>query len=326
VLPLIAQIIPQFDLGSPFEGLIEALRGAWLFGIIRTALGETFDLLSSLLANPDPWQIGLLAGLVALLWHRLAAIGVLVAFVAIDVSGLWPTELTPVAMLLIATALAYLVRGWQFGLFTLLALGLVQSMGFWTDSMLTLALVLIAGLIAVVIGVPLGIAAARRGAVSAAVRPLLDFMQTLPSFIYLLFAVIFFRIGSVPGLVASLIFAMPPAVRLTELGIRGVDEEVVEAAQAFGARSMQILRGVQLPLALPSIMAGVNQVIMLALSMVVIAGLGGAPGLGREVVRAVMRQDIALGFTSGISVVILAIFLDRVTSSLGPGARKGTTA
>ncbi|MBS3941780.1 MAG: ABC transporter permease subunit, partial [Actinobacteria bacterium] len=164
---------------------------------------------------------------------------------------------------------------------------------------------------------------AKNAAASAAVRPLLDFMQTMPAFVYLLLAVLFFRIGVVPGVIASLLFSMPPAVRLTELGIRQVDPEVVEAAHAFGARPREVLTGVQLPLAMPSIMAGVNQVIMLALSMVVIAGMAGAGGLGGIIVEGITRLQFGRGFEGGLAVVILAIFLDRVTATLGSDQRSG---
>jgi glycine betaine/proline transport system permease protein len=181
----------------------------------------------------------------------------------------------------------------------------------------SLAVVLVASAVAVVVGVPLGILAARNDRIRAVVRPVMDFMQTMPVFVYLLPAVFFFGIGVVPGVVATTIFAVPPAVRLTDLGIRQVDAEVVEAAAAFGARPRQILRDVQLPLALPSIMTGVNQVIMLALSMVVVAGLVGGGGLGAVVVRAITQLDIGRGFEGGLAVVVLAIYLDRVTASLG---------
>jgi glycine betaine/proline transport system permease protein len=145
----------------------------------------------------------------------------------------------------------------------------------------------------------------------------LDLMQAMPGFVYLIPAIVFFSIGFVPGLVATVIFALPPGVRLTELGIRGVDSETVEAGHAFGATPGQILRGVQLPLAMPTIMTGVNQVIMLALSMAVIAGIAGAPGLGKEIVQAMSTVNIGTGVEAGLSVVILAIYLDRLTSALG---------
>jgi len=215
------------------------------------------------------------------------------------------------------TLAALVVRGWGLALYTLLAFLLIVSLELWTDTMQTLALVLVAAGLATLIGVPLGVLAARHRAVSLAARPVLDLMQTTPVFVYLIPAVFFFGVGVVPGVVATTVFSIAPGVRLTELGIRQVDREMVEAADAFGARPRQILREVQLPMALPSIMAGVNQVIMLALSMVVVAGLTGAAGLGSVVVRAVTQLDVASGFEGGIAVVLLAIFLDRLTAALG---------
>jgi glycine betaine/proline transport system permease protein len=223
-------------------------------------------------------------------------------------------------------ALALLERKWGFGLFTLVAFLLIQAMGLWIAAMQTLAVVVVATLIAVAIGVPVGIWAARDRRASSVVRPILDFMQTLPVFVYLIPAVFFFGIGVVPGVVATTVFAIPPAVRLTELGIRSVDREVVEAAIAFGAKPRQMLREVQIPLAMPSIMAGVNQTIMLALSMVVIAGLVGAGGLGAVVVRGISTLDVGAGFEGGLAVVFLAIYLDRLTNALAtPRRRRAVT-
>jgi glycine betaine/proline transport system permease protein len=226
------------------------------------------------------------------------------------------------AMIVIFTIWAYLASGPGLAVFTVLAFLLIDSMRLWTQTMQTLGVVVVAALVATVIGVPLGVWAARRPLVGTIVRPVLDFMQTLPVFVYLIPAVFFFGIGVVPGVVATMIFAIPPAVRLTELGIRQVDRETVEAAEAFGSAPSQILRQVQLPLALPSIMAGVNQVIMLALSMVVVAGLVGAAGLGTTVVRSVTQLDVAGGFEGGIAVVILAIYLDRLTAALAAPRRR----
>jgi glycine betaine/proline transport system permease protein len=223
----------------------------------------------------------------------------------------------PVVWLVVFALIALVVRGWGLALYTVLAFLLVVSLELWVETMQTLALVLVAAVIATAIGVPIGILAARNRAVSVVVRPVLDSMQTTPVFVYLIPAVFFFGVGVVPGVVATILFAIPPGVRLTELGIRQVDREVVEAAHAFGARPGQILREVQLPLALPSIMAGINQVIMLALSMVVTAGLLGAAGLGAVVVRAVTQLDVASGFEGGLAVVLLAIFLDRLTAAFG---------
>lgn len=224
----------------------------------------------------------------------------------------------PLLMVAIFTLIAFFTKGWKLAVFTAASFLLIISMGRFEETMVSLALVIVAVLIAVVVGTPLGILAARSDRFSSIVRPVLDFMQTMPAFIYLLLAVFFFRLGAVPGVMASVVFAMPPAVRLTELGIRQVDREVVEAAQAFGAKPREVLWGVQLPLARPSIMAGINQVIMLTLSMVVIAGLAGAGGLGETVVSGVQRFQVGLGIEGGLAVVILAIFLDRVTASFGP--------
>jgi glycine betaine/proline transport system permease protein len=235
------------------------------------------------------------------------------------VDGLTAALTGPPAPVWIAvfTVAALAVRGWGLAVYTLLAFLAVVSLELWDETMQTLALVLVAAAIAAAVGIPLGILAARHRAVSVIARPVLDFMQTTPVFVYLIPAVFFFGVGVVPGVVATTVFAIAPGVRLTELGIRQVDREIVEAAHAFGARPGQILREVQLPMALPSIMAGLNQVIMLALSMVVVAGLTGAAGLGAVVVRAVTQLDVAAGFDGGLAVVLLAIFLDRLTAALG---------
>ena len=225
--------------------------------------------------------------------------------------------LPPILFAVLLAALGFYFRSLTFGIGSLIGLLLIQSMELWPPAMATLALLLFATLVSVVIALPLGIAAAKNDRVSAFIRPVLDFMQTMPAFVYLVPAVTFFSIGLVPGIVTTIIFALPPGVRLTELGIRQVDRETVEAGQAFGSSPGQILRGIELPLARPTIMAGVNQVIMLGLSMAVIAGLIGAPGLGQVVVTSISRLDVGLGFEGGLAVVILAIYLDRLTASFG---------
>ncbi|MGO2660431.1 ABC transporter permease [Mycetocola reblochoni] len=225
-------------------------------------------------------------------------------------------------IIIIAVVLAFIARGWVFALGSAIGLLVIVGVDQWDNAMDTLALVLVASAIAILISIPLGILAARSDTASKIIKPILDFLQTMPAFVYLIPALILFRVGVVPGIVATIIFAMAPGVRLTELGIRGVDREVVEAGQAFGATPGRILRQIQLPLAMPSIMAGVNQVIMLSLSMVVIAGMVGAGGLGGEVVAALNRIDVGLGFEAGLSVVIIAIFLDRLSASLGGRKRR----
>lgn len=225
---------------------------------------------------------------------------------------------TPVwVMALIIIILSAWRVGWRFSIFAILALGLIVGMDLWSETMSTLALILTAAVITLVIGLPMGILAAKSDIAEMIIRPVLDLMQTLPPFVYLIPAAMFFGLGKVPGAIATIIFAMPPAVRLTNLGIRGVDRELVEAGIAFGCTPLQLLLKVQLPTALPSIMAGINQAVMLALSMVVIASMIGAGGLGNEVLRGIQRLDIGLGFEGGFGVVILAILLDRITQSFG---------
>ncbi|MBF4137419.1 ABC transporter permease/substrate binding protein [Streptomyces albidoflavus] len=223
----------------------------------------------------------------------------------------------PLLLAGIFAVIAWWLRGLLAGVLSFVGFGLIISMELWDDAMATLSLVLVATLVAIVLSVPLGIWAARSRTVSAVLRPVLDFMQTMPGMVYLLPAVIFFGLGAAPGIVATIIFAMPPGVRMTELGIRQVDKELVEAAEAFGTTPRNTLLRVQLPLALSTIMAGVNQVIMLGLSMVVIAGMVGAAGLGSSVYEGISQLNIGLGFEAGVSIVILAIYLDRLTSGLG---------
>lgn len=217
----------------------------------------------------------------------------------------------------VLAALAWWAKGWRLGVGTIVGTLLIYSMDQWENAMHTLALVLIATAIALLFAIPLGILAARNDTASKIIRPVLDLMQTLPAFVYLIPTVVIFLTGAVPGLIATIVFAMAPGVRFTELGIRQVDKEVVEAGESFGASSRRILRQIQIPLAMPTIMAGVNQVIMLSLSMVVIAGMVGAAGLGSAVYQALASINVGLGFEAGIGVVILAVYLDRVSSALG---------
>lgn len=222
----------------------------------------------------------------------------------------------PLLLAGILAVLAWWLRGLVPAVLAFAGFALIDSIQQWDEAMETLSLVLVAGVITIVLAVPLGIWASRNRAVSAVLRPVLDFMQTMPAFVYLIPGIFFFGVGVVPGVIATIVFSMPPGVRMTELGIRQVDAELVEAAEAFGTTPGRTLLRVQLPLALPTIMAGVNQAIMLALSMVVIAGMVGGGGLGSSVFEAISSVDVALGFEGGIAVVILAMYLDRMTGAL----------
>ena len=219
----------------------------------------------------------------------------------------------PLALIVVFAAIAWLLqRSWKLVLLLVALLLLIVNLGYWQATVETLALVLFATFFCMLIGVPLGISAAHRPWLYTAIRPVLDLMQTIPTFVYLIPTLILFGLGVVPGLISTIIFALPAPVRLTQLGISSVPRQLVEAGEAFGASRSQLLWKVELPHALPTIMAGLTQCIMLSLSMVVIAALVGAAGLGQPVVRALNTVNIAMGFESGLAIVILAILLDRV--------------
>ncbi len=205
-------------------------------------------------------------------------------------------------------------RSWSTAALLAGLMVLVGSFGLWEATMTTLAIMLVATLFTIVIGIPVGVAMARSDRLKRALRPLLDGMQTMPSFVYLVPVVMFFGLGNVAAIIATFVYAVPPIVRLTDLGLRLVDREVIEAANAFGASERQTLTWVRLPLALPTIMAGVNQTIMMALAMVVVASMIGARGLGQEVLRGLQRGDVGLGLEAGLAIVFVAVIMDRVTA------------
>lgn len=288
----------ELDIGGAFEALIDWLQNNFepFFNAMTVAIGATISFLEDILLFLPSW-----------------------------------------AMILLFTALAWWVASRGVGIFTLIGMSLLDrfqftlfgteivfGMGFWQITMETLALILTATLLSLLIGIPIGIWAAKNDIVDATVRPILDFMQTMPAFVYLIPAVVLFGLGAVPGVIATFIFATPPCVRLTNLGIRQVSEEAIEAAQSFGSTPTQMLFKVELPMALPTILAGINQTVLLALSMVVIAALIGSGGLGDPVVEGIQQLRIAVGFEGGLAIVILAIFLDRVTQAAGE--RAGSTA
>lgn len=232
---------------------------------------------------------------------------------------------TPHALIVVAVVAAlswWLRRSIGITLFTFLGLLLIINQGYWKETTETLALVLAASFVSMAVGIPLGIAAARKPVFYAVMRPILDLMQTIPTFVYLIPALILFGLGMVPGLIATVIFAIPAPIRLTRLGIISTPPSLVEAAVSFGATPSQVLRKIEIPFAMPQIMAGLTQTIMLSLSMVVIAALVGANGLGVPVLRALNTVNVAKGFEAGLCIVILAIILDRLfrSSDEGEGA------
>ncbi|MFK4765269.1 ABC transporter permease [Desulfobaculum sp. SPO524] len=240
----------------------------------------------------------------------------------------WPVEQTlngfdaglnalhPLIIIAVVAFAAWRFSGYKLSIFSIITFVLVGLLGLWEQSMTTLAMVLSSVLFCALAGIPLGIAAGRSDQFEAGIRPVLDAMQTTPAFVYLVPIVMLFSVGNVAGVLATIIFALPPIIRLTSLGIRGVHPELVEAAQAFGATRTQVLIKVQIPLAMPTILAGLNQTIMMALSMVVIAALIGAGGLGSPVILGLNTLDIGRAVIGGLAIVLIAIVLDRITQSM----------
>lgn len=222
----------------------------------------------------------------------------------------------PFVFILIIAAIAFWRSGKGVAIFTIIGLYLIYNLGYWDDTLKTLALVFSSVILSIIIGVPFGVLVGLNDWAKQIITPILDFMQTMPAFVYLIPMIFLFGIGMAPGVVATIIFSIPPTIRLTGLGIRQVPEDLMEASQAFGSTTWQKLFKVQLPLSLPTIMAGINQTIMLALSMVVIASLVGAPGLGAQVYLAVTQLRIDIGVESGLAIVIIAIVLDRISQNI----------
>ncbi|MGH0798240.1 hypothetical protein S3E15_02764 [Bacillus mycoides] len=267
--------------------------------IPRIPLGEWVDtLVTSLYQHFEGFFKGfsfIIGGFVELLTNLLIFIPAII-FITITCLLVWYTS-----------------RKISLIVFSLIGFLFILNVNYWEQTMQTLALVLTSVIISIIIGIPIGILASQNERFSKFLKPTLDFMQTMPAFVYLIPAITFFGVGVVPGIIASVIFAMPPTIRFTELGIRQVPEDLIEAANAFGSTSSQKLFKVQLPLATGTIMAGVNQSIMLSLSMVVTASLVGAPGLGVDVYRSVTQVNIGMGFEAGLAIVVIAIILDRIT-------------
>lgn len=240
----------------------------------------------------------------------------------------WPVELTltsfesglqaihPLIVIVVIAVIAWRVASLQLAIFSVTSLVFIGLLGLWDDTMITLAMVFSSVLFCTLVGVPLGILAGRSDKFEASLRPLLDAMQTTPAFVYLVPIVMLFSVGNVAGVLATIIFSLPPIIRLTCLGLRQVHPELIEAALAFGATNGQVLLKVQIPLAMPTIMAGLNQTIMMALSMVVIAALIGAGGLGAPVVLGLNTLDIGRAVIGGLAIVLMAIILDRITQSM----------
>lgn len=232
----------------------------------------------------------------------------------IKIFSIFPPLLFIILVTLLAFYLTKKIKG--ITIFAPISLLLIWNLKYWDEMIITLSIVVTSALIAIILGIPLGIWTSKNKTAEKIIMPLLDFMQTMPAFVYLIPAVSFFGIGMAPGVISSVIFAMPPAVRMTNLGIKEVPNDLVEAADSFGSTPRQKLFELELPMAKPSIMAGVNQTLMLTLSMVVVASMIGAPGLGNVIYTSVSRNDVGVGFASGIAIVILAVILDRLTQAL----------
>ncbi len=276
----------------------------------RIPLGKWINWFVDLLNENAAWFFDFVSDLLGFLIHGL-----------IDVMQ----GLPPLLLVALFAGLAYrLHRSWRLAVFIVLSLLLIINLGYWEETIETLALVVFATTVCMLVGVPVGIAAAHRPWLYTGLRPVLDLMQTIPTFVYLIPTLILFGLGVVPGLISTVIFAVPAPVRLTHLGIASVPKPLLEAGESFGATKRQLLWKIELPHAMPTIMAGLTQCIMLSLSMVVIAALVGADGLGKPVVRALNTVNIAKGFEAGLAIVIVAILLDRVCKRRGSNGQGGT--
>ena len=260
------------------------------------------------------------------LFFRVISDGIEFAFEVItDTLQIVPEPFTEITLIAVMVAILWRVANWRIAVGSGLALILVALLGLWKYAIDTLVLVLMATALSLAISIPIGIIMGLNSKFERLMRPVLDLMQTMPAFVYLIPVVMFFGVGVVPAIFATLIFAMPPPIRLTNLGIRGVSSEVKEAALSFGATRLQLLFKVQVPLAIPTIMAGVNQCIMLSLSMAVISSMIGAGGLGGEVLRGITRLDVGHGFIAGVTIVCLAIILDRTAATIHKKTMSRTT-
>lgn len=244
------------------------------------------------------------------------AIGDTILYILLSIENFFLWMPWIVLVILVGVLAWRVMRAWWAGLSMAVLLTLVGSFGYWDLAMMTLSIITASVIISLGLGIPIGILMARNNRVESIVKPVLDAMQTMPSFVYLIPALMFFGLGKVPAVFATIIYAMPPVIRLTNVGIRQVSKNVVEAAQAFGSSPRQVLFEVQLPLAIPSILVGINQTTMMALSMVVIASMIGAKGLGMEVLLAINRIEVGRGFEAGLCIVLLAIVIDRITHAM----------
>lgn len=231
-----------------------------------------------------------------------------------------------VVLIAIAAVTWHASKNWKLVVGLVVAMFIIGTLGLWDKAMQTLALMIVATSLSVLIGIPVGIAMAMSNRLRAVMLPILDTMQTMPSFVYLIPALMLFGLGKVPAILATVIYAAPPVMRLTDLGIRLVDQEVLEASRSFGASRKQILFGVQLPLALPNIMAGINQTTMMSISMVVIASMIGARGLGEQVLMGIQRLDVGVGMEAGIAIVLLAVVFDRIGQAYGKRSQRSPNA
>ncbi|MEA1924520.1 MAG: ABC transporter permease subunit [Candidatus Altiarchaeota archaeon] len=285
-----------------------------ILAIVLSMLG--FNLVDSLPHLPVE-DVG--EGLISWMDDRLEVVFDLLTLIIETLLGLVSSMLIGLPAVVVIAAfisLGYVLSGWRLSAFILTGYLFIAMMGYWEDAMMTLSLVVAATVVSLIAGIPLGVLKTHSQMIEVALDPVLDFMQTMPMFVYLIPSVFFFGIGDVPGIISTFIFATPPAVRLTALGIKQIPAEILEAGKAFGASRLQSLFKIELPLAMPSIMLGVNQTIMLSLSMVVVGSMIGAAGLGEVVLRGITRLQVGEGIAAGLGIVLIAMILDKITKSV----------